>query len=214
MRHFLDLAGVAVFAISGVLAAGRKSLDWLGVAIIAVVTAIGGGTVRDVLLDRNPIFWIADSSYLKVILGATAITLVYIRFHIPGRRGLLVADALGLAFFTIGGVQIAEQAGLSGLLAVLMGMITGVAGGVIRDMLLAEIPLILRKGQLYASSSIVGAALYLVLEAAGMVRQTAALAGMGAIVLVRAAAIIWRLELPVLSLEETHSGSIRRPDQT
>jgi uncharacterized membrane protein YeiH len=214
VRHFLDLAGVAVFAISGVLAAGRKSLDWLGVAIIAVVTAIGGGTLRDVLLDRNPIFWIADSTYLTVILGATALTLVYVRFRIPGRRGLLVADALGLSFFTIGGVQIAEQAGLSGLVAVLMGMITGVAGGVIRDVLCAEIPLILRKGQLYASSSIVGAALYLVLEAAGVLRQTAALAGMGTIVLVRAAAIIWRLELPVLQLEETDSGSSRRPEQT
>ncbi|HET6796787.1 MAG TPA: trimeric intracellular cation channel family protein [Gemmatimonadales bacterium] len=212
MRHILDLAGVAVFAISGVLAAGRKSLDWLGVAIIAVVTAIGGGTLRDVLLDRNPIFWIADASYLKVILGATALTLVYIRYRIPGRRGLLVADALGLAFFTIGGVQIAQQAGLSGLLAVLMGMITGVAGGVIRDVLCAEIPLILRKGQLYASSAIAGAALYLILEALGVTRDAAAVAGMAAIVLVRAAAIIWRLELPVLTLEETHSGSIRRPD--
>ena len=214
MRYFLDLAGVGVFAISGVLAAGRKSLDWLGVAIIAVVTAIGGGTLRDVLLDRNPIFWIADPTYLVVILAATALTLVYVRFRIPGRRGLLVADALGLAFFTIGGVQIAEQAGLSGLVAVLMGMITGVAGGVIRDVLCAEIPLILRKGQLYASSSIVGAALYLVLEAAGVLRQAAALAGMGTIVLVRAAAIIWRLELPVLRLDDTDSGKIRRPDQT
>jgi uncharacterized membrane protein YeiH len=202
-----------VFAISGVLAAGRKSLDWLGVAIIAVVTAIGGGTLRDLLLDRNPIFWIADPSYLKVILTATALTLFYVHFRIPGRRGLLVADALGLAFFTIGGVQIAQQAGLSGLLAVLMGMTTGVAGGVIRDVLCAEIPLILRKGQLYASSTIVGAALYLVLESAGMTRDGASLAGMAAIVVVRFAAIMWRLELPVLSLEETASGSIRRPDK-
>jgi uncharacterized membrane protein YeiH len=203
------LAGVAVFAISGVLAAGRKSLDWLGVAIIAVVTAIGGGTLRDLLLDRNPIFWIADATYLKAILAATGFTLFYVHFRIPGRRGLLVADALGLAFFTIGGVQIAQQSGLTGLLAVLMGMITGVAGGVIRDVLCAEIPLILRKGQLYASSTLVGAALYLVLESAGVIRDLAALAGMATIVVVRFAAIIWRLELPVLSLEETTSGNVR-----
>jgi uncharacterized membrane protein YeiH len=203
------LAGVAVFAISGVLAAGRKSLDWLGVAIIAVVTAIGGGTLRDLLLDRNPIFWIADATYLKAILAATGFTLFYVHFRIPGRRGLLVADALGLAFFTIGGVQIAQQSGLTGLLAVLMGMITGVAGGVIRDVLCAEIPLILRKGQLYASSTLVGAALYLVLESAGVMRDLAALAGMATIVVVRFAAIIWRLELPVLSLEETTSGNVR-----
>ena len=95
------------------LSAGRKSLDWLGVAVIAIVTAIGGGTLRDVLLDRHPIFWIADPTYLLVIFGATALTLVYVRFQVPGRRALLVADACGLAFFTIGGTQIAEQAGLS-----------------------------------------------------------------------------------------------------
>jgi uncharacterized membrane protein YeiH len=202
-----------VFAISGVLTAGRKSLDWLGVAIIAVVTAIGGGTVRDLLLDRNPIFWIADSSYLKVILAATALTLIYVYFRLPGLRGLLVADALGLAFFTIGGVQIAQTAGLTGILAVLMGTITGVAGGVIRDVLCAEIPLVLRRGQLYATATIVGASLYLVLESSGVTRDAAALIGMGTIVLVRFAAIIWRLELPILSLEETDTGSIRRPEK-
>jgi uncharacterized membrane protein YeiH len=136
-----------VFAISGALAAGRKRLDWLGVAVIAVVTALGGGTVRDVLLDRHPIFWIARPEFLLDCLAATAATLVYVRLRIPAFRALVVADALGLAFFTIGGVQIAEQTGLSGLLALLMGVITGVVGGVVRDVLLAEIPLILRPGQ-------------------------------------------------------------------
>lgn len=193
---------MAVFAISGALAAGRKSLDWLGVAVIAVVTAIGGGTLRDLLLDRHPIFWIADARYLEVILAATALTLLYVYLRIPAPRALFVADALGLAFFTIGGVQIAQQAGLSGLLAVLMGTITGVAGGVVRDVLCAEIPLILRKGQLYATSAIVGATLYLLLEGAGLMRDVASLCGMGIIVTVRFAAIIWRLQLPVLSLDD------------
>jgi uncharacterized membrane protein YeiH len=179
-----------------------------------MVTATGGGTLRDVLLNRHPIFWIADPTYLLVILGATAFTLVYVRFHVPGRRGLLVADALGLAFFTIGGTQIAEQAGLPGLLAVLMGTITGVAGGMVRDVLCAEIPLILRRGQLYASSTIVGASLYLFLERAGVHRDAASLVGMATIVVVRFAAIVWRLELPVLSLKETESGTIRRPERT
>lgn len=201
-----------MFAVSGVLTAGRKSLDWLGVAVIAVVTAIGGGTLRDVLLNRYPIFWIAEPAYLLVILGATAVTLFYVHFRAPNRRALLIADALGLAFFTIGGVQIAEQAGLSGLLAVLMGTITGVAGGMIRDVLCAEIPLILRRGQLYASSTIVGAALYLTLERSGVSRDAAALLGMGTIVIVRFVSILWRLELPVLSLEETHTGTFRRPE--
>ena len=201
-RHVLELLGVAVFAISGALAAGRKSLDWLGVAVIAVVTALGGGTVRDVLLDRHPIFWIDRPEFLLVCLAATALTLVYVRLRIPAFRALFVADALGLAFFTIGGVQIAEQAGLSGLLALLMGVITGVVGGVARDVLLAEIPLVLRRGQLYASAAIVGAALYLVLVHAGAPRDTAALTGMATIALVRFSAILWRLELPVLTVED------------
>lgn len=200
--YLLQLLGVAVFAVSGALAAGRKRLDWLGVAVIAIVTALGGGTLRDVLLNRHPIFWIADSTYLIVCLAATALTLLYVRLMIPAFRALFVADALGLAFFTIGGVQIAEQAGLSGVLAALMGVITGVAGGVARDVLSAEIPLVMRRGQLYASAAIAGAALYLVLERIGLARDPAALAGMATIALVRFAAIVWRLELPVLDLQE------------
>jgi uncharacterized membrane protein YeiH len=202
MRYILDLLGVGVFAVSGALAAGRKHLDWLGVAVIALVTAIGGGTVRDVLLNRHPIFWIANPAYLLVCLAATALTLLYVHLRIPAPRALLVADALGLAFFTISGAQIAEQSGLSWLLAILMGAITGVAGGMVRDVLCNEIPLILRRGQLYASSAIVGAALYLVLERAGTPREAAALLGMATIALVRFAGILWRIELPVLSLEE------------
>jgi uncharacterized membrane protein YeiH len=96
-----------------------------------------------------------------------------VHLRIPAPRALLVADALGLAFFTISGAQIAEQSGLSWLLAILMGAITGVAGGMVRDVLCNEIPLILRRGQLYASSAIVGAALYLVLERAGTPREAA-----------------------------------------
>ena len=191
-----------MFAVSGALAAGRKRLDWLGVAVIAVVTAIGGGTLRDVLLDRHPIFWIANPTYLWVCLAATAFTLVYVRARIPGARALLVADALGLAFFTIGGARIAEQSGLSWPLAILMGTITGVAGGMVRDVLCAEIPLILRPGHLYASSAIAGTAVYLVLERTGFHREAAALVGMATIVVVRLAAIVWRIELPVFYLED------------
>ncbi len=191
-----------MFAISGALAAGRKSLDWLGVAVIAVVTALGGGTVRDVLLERHPIGWIAHPELLIVCLAATALTLLYVHLRIPAFRALFIADALGLSFFTIGGVQIAEMSGVSGLLALLMGLITGVVGGVARDVLLAEIPLVLRRGQLYASAAIVGAALYLVLERAGVPRDPAALAGMVTIAVVRFAAIVWRLELPVLTVRD------------
>jgi uncharacterized membrane protein YeiH len=181
MRHALELLGVAVFAVSGVLAAGRKGLDLLGVAVVAVVTAIGGGTVRDLLLDRHPIFWIADTRYLWVILGAALLTLGYVRLWIATRRALLVADALGLAFFTIAGVQIAQQAGVANLIAVLMGTITGVAGGVIRDVLTAEIPLVMRPGLLYATASIAGGASHVLLIGWGVTPDAAALAGMAVI---------------------------------
>jgi uncharacterized membrane protein YeiH len=206
MRYLLELLGVAVFAVSGVLAAGRKGLDLLGVAVIAVVTAIGGGTLRDLLLDRHPIFWIANTTHLWVILAATAVTLAYVRFWIATSRALLVADALGLAFFTIVGVQIAEQAGYSDLIAVLMGTITGVAGGVLRDVLTAEIPLVMRPGRLYATAAIIGAVSYLLLEGLNVPPDVAALVGMGVIAGLRLAAILWRLELPVVHLPEDDVG--------
>jgi uncharacterized membrane protein YeiH len=202
MRYYIDLLGVAVFAISGVLAAGRKSLDLLGVVVIAVVTAIGGGTLRDVLLNRHPIFWIADPTYLWVILAASAVTLGYLRFWIASYRALLVADAMGLAFFTIGGVQITQQAGYADIIALIMGTITGVAGGVIRDVLTAEIPLVLRPGLLYATAAIAGASLYLVLAGNGLRQEWAALAGMGTIAGLRLAAILWGLHLPAVRLPE------------
>ena len=206
MRYLLELLGVAVFAVSGVLAAGRKSLDLLGIAVIAAVTAIGGGTLRDLLLNRHPIFWIANTTHLWVILGATAVTLAYVRFWIATRRALLVADALGLAFFTIAGVQITEQAGYSDLIALVMGTITGVAGGVFRDVLTAEIPLVMRPGRLYATAAIVGAASYLLLEGLQVPSDVAALAGMGVIAGLRLAAILWRLELPAVRLPEDDAG--------
>ena len=205
MRYALELLGVAVFAVSGLLAAGRKGLDLLGVAVIAIVTAIGGGTLRDLLLDRHPTFWIADTTYLWVILWATVVTLGYVRFWIATRRALLVADALGLAFFTIAGVQIAQMAGVSDLIAVLMGTITGVAGGVFRDVLTAEIPLVMRPGRLYATASIAGAAGYILLVRLHVSPDAAALAGMAAIAGLRLAAILWRLELPVIRLPEEDS---------
>ena len=206
MHYIIDLLGVAVFAVSGVLAAGRKSLDVLGVVVIAVVTAIGGGTLRDVLLDRHPIFWIAQPTYLWVILAASAVTLGYVRFWIASRQALLVADAFGLAFFTIGGVQITQQAGHAEIIALIMGTITGVAGGAIRDILTNEIPLVLRPGLLYATAAIAGAALYLVLAGNGLPQDWAALAGMAAIAGLRLVAILWGIGLPAVRLPDDEPG--------
>jgi uncharacterized membrane protein YeiH len=202
LLYVLNMLGVAVFAVSGVLAAGRKSLDLLGVVVIAIVTAIGGGTLRDLLLDRHPIFWIRETEYLWVILAASLLTLIYLRFRRPPSGSLLIADALGLALFTIGGTQVAVAAGVPGIIAVVMGVITGVAGGVVRDVLTAEIPLILRRGHLYASAAITGATLYLVLDAVGVPRPVPSLVGMTSVALLRFASILWGLELPVFTLSD------------
>ena len=201
--HILDLIGVAVFAISGALAAGRKQLDLLGVIVIAVVTATGGGTLRDILLDRHPVFWIESPIYLSVILGAALLTVVYAKFLKPPHKSLLVADAFGLALFSISGAQIAEQIGLANLLIVVMGTITGSAGGVIRDVLLVDIPVILRRGRIYATAAIVGIAVYLLFQALGMTKLWAELLGMTVVASLRLAAIIWGLMLPIFSLSDT-----------
>lgn len=197
----LDLLGVAVFAASGTLAAGRKGLDLLGVVVVAAVTAIGGGTLRDLLMDR-PVFWIADTSYLWVILGAALATVAWSYRFRPPRDSLAVADALGLGLFAVGGAQVAEAAGLAGIVVVLLGTMTGAAGGVIRDVLTNEVPMILRRGELYASAAIAGTTLYLLLQDAGMARPAAALLGMGTTVALRTAAIVWGLRLPTFSVRE------------
>src|SRR5918993_686528 len=162
--RLLDLVGIGVFAVSGALAAGRKRLDLLGVFVLASVTAIGGGTIRDLLLDRHPIFWLSDATFLGVIVAAGPVTFAYVQWRRPPLASLLVADALGLALFSVAGAQIAEAAGLPAVSVVVLGTMTGVGGGVIRDVLSAEVPLVLRRGNLYASTVIVGVAGYLMLE--------------------------------------------------
>ena len=202
----LDLIGIGVFAVSGALAAGRKRLDLLGVFVLASVTAIGGGTIRDLLLDRHPIFWLSDATFLAVIIVAVVVTFAYVQWRRPPLASLLVADALGLALFSIAGAQIAQGQGLPAVSVVILGTITGVAGGVIRDVLSAEIPFVFRRGNLYASAVIVGIALYLTLETLGVAHQTAALIGMALIAALRLAAIRWGLKLPVFQVEASDEG--------
>jgi len=201
MLYVLDLVGVAVFAVSGALAAGRARLDLLGVVVIATATAIGGGTVRDLLLDRHPIFWIHDPVYLIVTAGAAVLTVYWTRVYSAPVHALQVADALGLALFAMAGAQIAEAAGLSPIIVVLMGTMTGVAGGVLRDVLTAQIPLILR-GDVYATAAIAGITLYLATKALGAPSRWAFAAGLVTIVVLRLLAILWRLRLPVFSLSD------------
>lgn len=200
LRYVIDLVGIAVFAISGALAAGRKSLDLLGVLVLATVTAVGGGTIRDLLLGRLPIFWLTDPSYLLVILVSALATVAWAgQWRVP-ETALQVADALGLALFSVAGAQIAMGRELPVASCVLLGTVTGAAGGVVRDMLSAEVPLVLRKGNLYASAAIAGTLLYAGLERGGVADPLPAFAGMALIAALRLVAI-WRgLTLPVFSV--------------
>ncbi len=197
----LELLGVAVFGVSGALAAGRKHLDLLGVVVIALVTAMGGGTLRDLMLGERP-FWIADPRYVEVVIVAAALTVWYARFRAVPARALLIADAFGLALFSIAGAQIAERAGVDGVVVIALGTMTGVAGGMLRDVLVNDVPMILRKGQIYATAAILGIALYLLLQRAGVARDEAALGGMAAVAALRLAAIVWNLSLPVFRYPE------------
>jgi uncharacterized membrane protein YeiH len=202
LHQLIDLAGVAVFAVSGALAALRARMDVLGVGVVAAVTAIGGGTTRDVLLDRHPVFWIEDPTYLAIILVAAAATVAWTRIGRAPGNSLAVADALGLAFFAIAGSQLTRLGGYHWGIVILMGTLTGVAGGVLRDILANQVPMILRRGELYATAAIAGSGFFLLLLAVGVPEGWASMAGMGLVLILRFSAIVWGIRLPVLGLEE------------
>lgn len=203
LLYVLDLLGVGVFAVSGALAAGRKRLDLLGVMVLALVTAVGGGTLRDLLLARHPIFWLADPAYLLMVVAVALLTVATARWRRPPRPALLVADAIGLGVYSVVGAQIAERAGLPAPSCILLGTVTGAAGGAVRDILSAEVPLVLRRGNLYASAAIVGTMSYFGLEWVGVARPVSAFAGMAIGVAIRLSAIWWGLKLPEFRLDET-----------
>ncbi|WP_394790128.1 trimeric intracellular cation channel family protein [Rhodoferax sp.] len=194
--YLLDLLGMVVFAASGALAALHAHLDLLGVVVIAAITAIGGGTLRDVLLNRHPIFWIADPRPLWAIVLAALATILYVHLLPVPRDALLVADALGLALFAMSGAQLAERAGHGFLVIVFMGTLTGVGGGILRDVLTTQIPLVLRQ-DIYASAAMAGIALYRLMQLLGVGQRLAFGLGMAGIVLLRLSAIRWGLQLPV-----------------
>ncbi|HET8596579.1 MAG TPA: trimeric intracellular cation channel family protein [Castellaniella sp.] len=158
--HVLFLVAIAAEAMTAALAAGRREMDWLGVCLLGCITALGGGSVRDVLLDHHPLSWIAHPHYLLITGGAALATIALARFAHSLRHLFLFLDAVGLVVFTIIGVDIALGLSLPWGVAIVSGMITGCVGGVLRDVLCNEIPLLFR-AELYATVSIVSGALYL-----------------------------------------------------
>jgi len=162
----LDLVGVAVFAATGSLVASRKELDLIGFALMATLTGVGGGTIRDLLLAR-PIFWIEDQSYLLVCF-AVALFAFFFAHRIQKRYVALIwADAIGLATFGVMGAYIASESGTSSLLAILFGVVTATFGGLARDIVAGETPLLL-KPEVYVTAALVSASLYVFLIYAGL----------------------------------------------
>lgn len=200
--YLIELMAIGVFAASGCLAAGRKQLDLIGVLVVAVVTATGGGTLRDLLLNRHPISWIADPNILYVIVASVPMTMLYVRYWKPPAPVLSIADAIGLSVYAIVGAKYAEAAGKAGIVCVIMGTMTGSAGGVIRDTICNDVPVLFRSGYLYASAAIIGCTVYLILQGMGLNQDIAAYISMATIGMVRVCSIIYKWNLPVFRLEE------------
>ncbi len=195
LLYYLDLAGVAVFAASGVLATRDRDLDLFGVIIVATFTAIGGGTLRDLLLGHHPIFWVVNHWYLVTIVASALATVLYLSLRPPPGVLFLVADAFGLAIFAMSGAKLALEAGHSPLIVIIMGTMTGVMGGMLRDMITARIPLVLQK-EIYATAAITGIVTYLVLHALQVPETLAFSLGVVVVIGLRVLAIRWGLNLP------------------
>ncbi|MGP1684919.1 MAG: trimeric intracellular cation channel family protein, partial [Giesbergeria sp.] len=176
------------------LEAGRKPIDLFGVVLVALTSALGGGTIRDLLLARS-VFWVADQTYLVAAIGAGVAAFVLVRLARLPANLFLVPDALGLALFTIIGTQVALTQGAPWFVATFLGVVTGVFGGVLRDILCNEVPLVFT-GELYATASWAGAMVFIALLHVGIAGPVASLLAMAAIFLTRIAAIYWHLTLP------------------
>ncbi len=203
MTYWLDLFGVAVFAVTGALAAGRKRMDLFGVLVLAMVTAVGGGTTRDLLLGVRPVFWVEQPVYLGVIIGAALTTVgLQRRLGFLLDKPLIYFDAFGLALFAVLGAQKALFLGSPTIVCIVMGVLTGTFGGVIRDTISDKFPLIFRS-DLYATCAVLGAGVYVVLARLGLGDQLATTAGVLAGLGLRLAAIRWHLDLPIFSLDKS-----------
>ncbi|MDD2546259.1 MAG: trimeric intracellular cation channel family protein [Burkholderiaceae bacterium] len=158
LRFLLEVAATVAFALSGVIAAARKRLDAVGVCVVAFVSAFGGGTVRDLLLDQRPFFWVRHTSFVWGILALCVGAMLFMRqrHFQPTERAMLLPDAIGLGLFAAVGVDVAMAADMPALIAVMMGVTTGVFGGVLRDVLCNEVPQAFNDHRPYALCAFLG----------------------------------------------------------
>ena len=195
--HVLSFIAVAAQAMTAALAAGRRSMDWAGVCMLACITALGGGTIRDVLLGHYPLLWVQHPSFLLLAAGAALVTIVMAQLVYRLNTAFLVLDAIGLVVFTIAGCDVAWQVDVSLplVIVVVAGMITGCAGGVLRDILCNEVPLLFR-AELYATVSIVTGLFYSVAFALKLNQEVWTLLTFVLGLTLRLLAIRYRWEMP------------------
>ncbi len=193
----LDFASVAVFALTGALVASRSQLDIVGFIFVACLTAVGGGTLRDVLLDRGPVFWIAEPVFLAV--AALAAVAVFAGAHLleSRYRAILWLDACALAVAVPAGVAVATEAGAGWPVVLVMGMVTGCMGGLMRDVVCNEVPLVLKQGELYVTAAFAGALAAVLAKAGGLGDTLALLSCMAGTLVLRAGSIAFGWRLPV-----------------
>lgn len=197
LLFIITYTGVAAAAVSGVMEARRKDMDIVGAVTVAFITALGGGTLRDLLLGRLPVFWIAEESFAILAVITAVITFYSSPFLHLSSRSILIPDALGLGMFSILGAEFGLQAHCSWFVASLMGVTTGVFGGIFRDIICNQIPYVFaRSAQLYATCSAVGAWIYILSVHAGTSQSIATLLGVLVVVVLRVIAVRYNLRLP------------------
>lgn len=195
--NYLDYIGTVVFAISGAMAASNKKLDLFGASFCALMTAVGGGTVRDLLLGDTPVSWMQDVNYIYLILTGVVLTFLFRRFLVKLTKTLFLFDAIGISVFTILGLQKALILDLHPIVAVMMGMFSAVLGGVIRDTLINRIPLIFRK-EIYALACIVGGSFFLLMNNLGLQFEINASISILLIIVIRMASVKFHISLPTI----------------
>ncbi|MDN3689754.1 trimeric intracellular cation channel family protein [Cyclobacterium jeungdonense] len=197
LQYALELIGTFFFAISGALAVQNREHDLFGAGFTGFITAIGGGSLRDIILGAYPLVWIGNVNFLYAIFAGLITTFVFFPLVARLRKTLFLFDTLGIAFFTILGVEKTLALGFRPEVAAIMGMFSAVMGGVIRDTLTNEIPILFRK-EVYASACLTGAVVYLVLNYYGMGRNINLLVSISLIILIRLVAVRFKLSLPTL----------------
>jgi len=195
--YILDIVGTLVFAISGILTAIDSDFDVVGASIIGMVTAIGGGTLRDMLIGQTPVGWMTDLNYLWTIIAALILSYLFKKRIIKLRKSMFFFDTIGIGLFTILGLQKTLSVGLEPTVAILMGIVSAVFGGIIRDVLTNKVPLIFRK-EIYASACLAGGLVFLGLEHISDIPTLNMVISMLTVVIIRYLSVRnnWSLKLP------------------